>query len=335
MSRISIAVIAIAAAFSATLSASAQTLKLATMAPEGSPWYDFLVDLGQSWKAASGGKTTLRIYPGGVAGDESDIIRKMRIGQIQAAALSGHGLAEITPEIQALQMPMMFSSYEELDCVRDRLAPKLEALTEAHGFKILNWSDGGWVHFFAQAEVVRPQDMKPLKIFTWEGDPTYLEAMKAMGYQPVALAATDVYTGLQSGLINAFPTTPILALSYQWFGLAKHMTDLKWAPLIGATVMSVSAWQSVPDELKPVFARAARDIADRSRAKIRSLEDDAIAAMMTHGLMVHAVPPDAVGEWEAVAHAGYAKVIGKAVPATMIAEVEKLRDACRIAKKQN
>ena len=335
MSRISISVIALAAVFFTALSASAQTLKLATMAPEGSPWYDLLVDLGQSWKAASGGTTTLHIYPGGVAGDESDIIRKMRIGQIQAAALSGHGLSEITPEIQALQMPMMFSSYEELDCVRDRLAPELEALTEAHGFKILNWSDAGWVHFFTQAMVVRPQDMKPLKIFTWEGDPTYLEAMKAMGYRPVALAATDMYAGLQSGLINAFPTTPILALSYQWFGLAKHMTDLRWAPLLGATVMSASAWQSVPDELKPVFARTARDIADHSRAKIRSLEDDAIAAMKTHGLIVHAVPPDAIAEWEAVARAGYGKVIGKAVPAPMIAEVEKVRDACRIAKKQN
>lgn len=314
------------------LPASTQTLKLATMAPQGSPWYDLLVDLGQSWKSASAGATTLHIYPGGVAGDEGDVIRKMRIGQIQLAALSGHGLSEITPEIQALQMPMMFRSDKELDCVRDRLAARLEALTEANGFKILNWSDAGWVRFFTQSAVVRPEEMKPLKIFTWEGDPAYLEAMKAMGYRPVALAATDIYTGLESGMINVVPTTPILALSYQWFGLAPHMTGLKWAPLLGATVITLKAWQSIPDNLKPAFASAASSIADTARARIRSLDDDAIAAMQTHGLIVHPVPQQLLGEWEAVAQEGYTKVIGKVVSAEAVGEVEKVRDACRSAQ---
>ena len=135
-------------------------------------------------------------------------------------------------------MPMMLDSDEELDYVRDRLAPKLEAMMETQGFKILSWSDAGWVRFFTQRPAIRPADLKPMKVFTWEGDPTYAEAMKAMGYQPVPMAATDIYTGLQSGLINAFPTTPIAALSYQWFGLANHMTDVKWAPLVGALVIS-------------------------------------------------------------------------------------------------
>ncbi len=311
---------------------SGQTLKLATLAPEGSPWHDVIVDIGESWKSLSGGRTTLRIYPGGVAGDEPDMIRKMRVGQLQSAALSGAGLAQITREIQALQMPMMFASYEELDYVRDRLAPKLETITEAHGFKILNWGDAGWVYFFAQRPVIRPADMKPLKIFTWEGDPTYLEAMKQMGYQPVAMAATDIYTGLQSGLINAFPTTPIAALSFQWFGLAKEMTDLKWAPLVGAMVVTTTAWRTVPDDLKPILARAAQEAATRARGKIRPLEAEAIAAMKTHGLVVHPVPPDAFAEWEATGRASYPKLIGKVVPAAMVAEVERLRDEYRATK---
>jgi len=332
MSRCATILLAFALSLHLALPASAQALKLATMAPEGSPWYDLLVDLAQSWKTASSGATTLHIYPGGVAGDEGDVIRKMRIGQIQLAALSGHGLSEITPEIQALQMPMMFRSDRELDCVRDHLAARIEALTETHGFKILNWSDAGWVRFFTQTPVVRPDEMKSLKIFTWEGDPTYLEAMKAMGYRPVALAATDIYTGLESGMINAVPTTPILALSYQWFGLAKNMTDVRWAPLLGATVITLKAWQSIPDNLKPAFESAARSIADGSRARIRSLDDKAIAAMQSHGLVVHPVPQELLGEWEAVAQEGYTKVVGKVVPAEALGEVERVRDACRSAQ---
>jgi len=334
MPSIPFGLIAGALALSVATSAEAQTLKLATLAPEGSPWHEIIVDIAEGWKAESGGKLSVRIYAGGVAGDEGDVIRKMRVGQLQLGALSGQGLSEITPDIQALQMPMMFKSYEELDCVLDRIAPKLEALTEKNGFKILNWADAGWVRFFTQTPAIRPADLKPMKIFTWEGDPTYLEAMKSMGYQPVPLAATDMYTGLQSGLINAFPTTPIAALSYQWFGLANHMTDVKWAPLVGALVISNAAWRTLPDNVKPGILRIAQEAAMKGRSKVRPLEDDAIAAMKAHGLVVHPVPPDALAEWEATARAGYKMIIGKAVPALIVAEVQQLRDECRAKMKR-
>lgn len=332
MPRLMIAFLTIAIAIVWAPTSRAETLKLATLAPEGSPWHDVIVDIAESWKAESGGRITLRIYSGGVAGDDPDVIRKMRIGQLQAGALSGTGLAMITPEIQALQMPMMFSSYEELDYVRDRLAPKLEAITEAHGFKILNWADVGWVRCFARQPVIRPADLKPLKLFTWEGDPTYAEVIKQMGFQPVPMAATDIYTGLQSGLINAVPTTPIAALSFQWFGLANHMTDIKWAPLVGGLVITAAAWRTLPDDLKPKLVRAAQEAAMRARGRIRPLEDEAVAAMQTHGLVVHKVPPDAIGEWEATGRASYPYLVGKVVPAAMVAEVERLRDEYRAKK---
>jgi len=332
MPRAMIGLTALAAAILSASPAQAQVLKLATLAPEGSPWHDVLVDIAEGWKTASGGRVTLHIYAGGVAGDEPITISKIRIGQLQAAALSGAGLAQITPEIQALQMPMMLSSYEELDYVRDRLAPKLETITEAHGFKVLNWADAGWVHFFVQRPVIQPAEMKPLKIFTWEGDPTYAEVMKAMGFQPVPMAATDIYTGLQSGLINAVPTTPIAALSFQWFGLARHMTDVRWAPLVGAMVVSTAAWRTVPEDLKSRLALVAREAALRARGKIRPLEDEAVAAMKTHGLVVHLVPPDAMQEWEATGRASYHYLVGKVVPAAMVAEVERLRDEYRAQK---
>jgi TRAP-type C4-dicarboxylate transport system substrate-binding protein len=332
MLRLLTALAVLGAAVLSPSDAPAQVLKLATLAPEGSPWHDIIVDIGESWKAASGGRITLRIYAGGVAGDDPDMIRKMRIGQLQAAVLTGTGLSQITPEIQALQMPMMLASYEELDYVRDRLAPKLEALTEAHGFKILSWGDAGWVHCFAPQPVIRPADLKPLKIFTWEGDPTYAEVIRRMGFQPVPLAVTDIYTGLQSGLISAVPTTPIAALSFQWFGLANHMTDFKWAPLVGAMVITTAAWRTLPDDLKPTLVRAAQETAARAHGKIRPLEDEAIAAMKTHGLVVDPVPPEALKEWEATGRGSYPYLVGKVVPAAMVAEVQRLRDEYRAKK---
>lgn len=313
--------------------ASAQTIKLGTLAPEGSPWHGIIRDMTEAWKQATRGKIQARIYPGGVAGDDPDMVRKMRVGQLHAAALSGAGLYDIAPEIQALQMPMMLASYEELDYVRERLAPKLEGILEARGFKVLNWGDAGWVYFFTQKPVVRPEDLKPLRLFVWSGDTAYVEAWKDAGFRPVPLAATDIHTALQSGLITALPATPLAALSFQWFGSAKHMTHLRWAPLVGATVISVRKWQEVPDDMKPLLLESAREAGARVRRETRQLGDDAVEIMKRHGLTVHTVPPEAVAQWERSARDGYAKIVGKAVPADMVAEVERLRDEYRARHK--
>lgn len=333
MKPMKVAMMAVSGLFLVGVPAMAQTIKLGTLAPEGSPWYSAIRDMAETWKVATAGRVQFRIYPGGVAGDDPDMVRKMRVGQLHAAALSGTGLYEIAPEIQALMMPTMFNSYEELDYVRDRIAPKLEAILEAKGFKVLNWGDAGWVHFFAQKPVVRPEDLKPLRLFAWSGQPAFAEAWKDAGYHPVELASTDILMGLQSGLINAFAVPPIAALSFQWFGLAKHMTDLKWAPLVGATVISTRKWQEIPDELKPVLLKSARETGARLQRQVRKLGDDAVEAMKKHGLVVHHVPPDVAAEWERSARAHYPKLVQKIVPAEMVAEVERLRDEYRASQK--
>jgi len=307
----------------------AQTIKLGTLAPEGSPWHQIIRDIAESWKEISGGQVEVRIYAGGVAGDESDMVRKLRVGQLHAAALTGEGLARIAQEVQALQMPMMFRSDEELDYVRGKIGPRLEEIFEQRGFILLAWGDAGWVHFFAQQPVVHPDDLKPMKLFTWAGETAIVEAYKDAGYQPVPLAATDILMALHSGLINAFPTTPVAALSFQWFGLAPHMTDLKWAPLVGAVVISKRAWERIPEELRPKFHDAARRAGDRLQARVRTLGDEAVAVMQKHGLSVHAVPEAIVPAWEQAARAGYSRLVGAIVPADMVATVERLRDEYR------
>jgi TRAP-type C4-dicarboxylate transport system substrate-binding protein len=289
-------------------------------------------DIAAAWKEASGGKINVRLYAGGVAGDEPDMVRKMRVGQLHAAALTGAGLATIAPEIQALQMPMMLRSYAELDYVRDRLAPQLEAMLAARGFKVLHWGDAGWVHFFTQQPVVRPEDLQPLKLFTWAGDTTYIEAWKDAGYNPIPLAATEIHTGLQSGLINAFATTPLAALSFQWFGQARHMTDLKWAPLVGALVVTMEKWQELSAALQPRLLEAAREAGGRLLGEGRKLNDEAVEMMQRYGLVIHSVPPEIVVHWEQRARAVYPTLVGKVVPTTMVAEVERLRNAYRTAQ---
>jgi TRAP-type C4-dicarboxylate transport system substrate-binding protein len=308
--------------------ASAETLKLATIAPKDSAYYDILHDMGEAWRKASGGAIQLRIYTSGV-GDESDIVRAMSLGQFHVAAISGGGLPDFIPELRALQMPMMLGSDEERDYVGERLHPKLEAIAEERGYKILGWVPTGWLYFFTNKPVVTPEDLRQLKIFVWAGNSGYIEAWKASGFQPVPLPVTEVLTALQTGLIDAVSAPPLGALSFQWFGSAKHMTDLRWVSLDGAIVMPMKVWKRLPASFQPAMLEAAQTAVIRLKASLEQWSEEAVEVMRNHGLVVHAVPPEVVHDWEKRARVGYPLLLDSIVAPEWAAEVERLRDEDR------
>jgi TRAP-type C4-dicarboxylate transport system substrate-binding protein len=327
-----LALLALLALLSAVASAEARArelIKLGTLAPEGSPWHEALREIGERWAALSGGEIEVRIYAGGVSGDEDDTIRKMRVGQLQAAALSSGGLSDLVPDFRAYLLPMVFANYEELDHVLALKRPALDAALEAKGYKVVAWGDAGFVHFFTQKPVVRPDDLKPQRLFWWESGGAYTEAWKEAGFQPVPLSATELHTALQSGLINAFAAPPLAALSFQWFPLAPHMTRLNWTPLLGITVVKLEVWNRLPQELRPQLLKAAEEAGQRQKGAIRNLAEKAVAVMQQHGLTVHEVTPEAMREWEESARAAYPKLIGPSVPPAAAEEVIRLRDEFR------
>ncbi|MFQ6115691.1 MAG: TRAP transporter substrate-binding protein DctP, partial [bacterium] len=162
-------------------------IKLATLAPTGSPWHEILKDMGAEWFEASHGRVILRIYPGGVAGDETDMVRKMRIGQLQAAAISNNGLSRITPEVNVLSIPMAVDTWRGLDRVCKAMSPRLEALLEKKGFIVLHWGDAGWVRFFVPTPDPSVEAVQKAKLFVWSGDDRTVEIWKALGFNAVPL----------------------------------------------------------------------------------------------------------------------------------------------------
>ena len=311
-------------------------IKMATLAPEGSPWHKVLERMGERWRVLSNGQVRLKIFAGGTLGDEPDLVNKMKINQIQAVALTGAGMGEIDKGVMALQLPMMIESYPELDYVRDRLAPKLEQRINQAGFVVLSWGDAGWVHFFSRQQALHPDDLKKLKLFTWAGGTDELELWKANGFRPVPLAATDILMGLETGLIDAVPTVPLYALWNQCFGLAHYMNDIKWAPLVGATMVSRKAWDRVPEALRPKMLEAAKQFGDDLRGGIRKMGDDAIATMVagvagkraTKLTVVHA--DDAVAaEWHKAVEGVYPTIRGRIVPADLFDEAKRYHDEFR------
>ncbi len=315
-------------------------VKHGTLAPKGSPWFNGMQKVGERWKKTSGGKVTLRIYPGGVAGDEGDMIRKMRIGQLHAATVTNIGLSRITRDSVALQIPMMFSSYEELDYVRERIAPRIEkALFDAgnddpkNGVVVLQWGDAGWVHFFSKDKAVSPDDIRKTKLFVWAGDPEAEAAWRMSNFNVVPMSATDVLSGLQTGMVESFSTAPVYALTSQWFGLAKHMVAIKWAPLNGATIISRATWEKIPAELRPQLKKIAEEEGEAVKKEVRSLGQRAIDEMAKRGLTIHQVDAKTQAEWQQAAEKAYPALRGKVVSAELFDEVKRLVEEYRKSKK--
>src|SRR5271165_5510905 len=271
----------------ATVALPGQTIiRLGTLVPKGSPWHEILLNMGEEWKKASGGKIELRIYPGGEQGDEPEMVQKIRIKKLQAVALSGAGLSGIDAAVTALEIPMMLSSYEELDYVRDHISDRLEKGMAQHGFVVLNWGDAGWVHFFTKQPAASPDDIRKMKLCVLQGDNSTFELYKINGFNPVALAATDVLTGLQTGLIDAFQSPPLFALSNQWFGGAKNMLDIPFAQLVGATLIDKSVWDKIPAAAQKEMLASARKAGVALREEIRKAEAGSIPIMQQFGLNV-------------------------------------------------
>jgi TRAP-type C4-dicarboxylate transport system substrate-binding protein len=318
----------------APLAAQAQRVRLATLAPKGSSFHQILLEMGEKWRRAAGGGVALTIYTDGTMGSEADMVRRMRIGQLQAGMLTAGGLSQIDQAVTALQyMPMMFRSLDEVDYIEEKLRPDLEQRLLDKGFVVLFWGDAGWIRYFCREPVVRPADLKKLKVFVGAGDNEQLEIVRAAGYRPVPLETNDMLTGLQTGMIDAVPTIPVHALAGQIYAAARHMLKLNWAPLVGATVLTRKAWDALAPETRNAMLEAARQAGAQMKARSRAESEEAVQAMQKRGLVVHEVPRVAEAEWARLAESVYPQIRGRMVPADMFDKVRRLLEERRAAGK--
>lgn len=314
--------------------AADKQLRIGTLAPKNSLYHRQLMELGEAWRSAQGGSAKYLVYPDGSQGGETDMVRRMRIGQLQGGLLSVVGLREIEPSIAALQnMPLMFKNWDEVDYVREKMRPGMEKKFLDKGFVVLAWGDAGWVRFFSKEPAVRPDDFKKMKFFAWGSEVEQQEIMKSLGYTPVPLETGDILPAIQTGMINAVPSTPYFALATQIYTTASNMLDLNWAPIVGALVITKKAW----DELTPEGQIAVREAGAKAgvqlRAKARQEVDEAVEAMKKRGLKVNRPNAEQMQEWNTLADNLYPRIRGKMVPADTFDEVLGHLKAYRAGKK--
>ncbi len=301
-------------------------IRLATLVPVGSPWYDVLEDMVSEWHEISANRVQVRMYPGGVAGDERDLITKLRIDHLQAAAMSATGISEIDMGIWGLSLPMLLQDYHQLDWMRAQLDDELTRRIEGGGFIVLGWVDIGWMYWFSREPIRRPEDLQKQRIFTWSTGPNVEGMWRSAGFHSVSIAATDVLPALQTGLVDAIAATPLTAATFQWFALANYMTPIKWSVMTGAIVITKQAWERIPAELRPRLKAATRRHLNGVKDELRNMDDQAVEVMKEHGLRVVSVTDDDRRVWRTVIGQHIHKLRGLLTDSTMYDMIMRLRE---------
>lgn len=308
------------------------TIKLGTMAPDGSAWHLLLKQMGEEWSKASDGQVKLKIFPGGVAGNEGDMVRQLRIGKLQAAALSVVGLHDIETAAQAIATPGLILDDQEWEHVFAKVTPSYEKLMEEKGYITLMWGDTGWVYLFLDKAPKSVADLKGKKVFAWAGDPESVKAWQAAGYQPVVISSTDMLPSLTTGMIEGFATTPIMAFTARWYEGAKFMIKASWGHLPGGTVVSKATWEKIPAELRPKLMEIARAYGVKVNTEVLKMQADSIAQMQKNGLKVIELSEPETRAFVKMAEQTWPVVRGGVCTAAAFDEVKAIRDAYRAQK---
>lgn len=311
------------------LSAQSAAIKLATVVPDGSVWDKSLKKMGADWSQATGGRVSLTVFSGGSQGDESTVLRKIRLNALQGASLTVVGLAGIDPAFNIFNVPFFFQSYDELNAVVEKLTPMLRQRLEAKGYVLVHWGHGGWLQLFSKTPVHSVADLKALNLYTSAGDDRMTQWYKANGYHPRAMAMTDILTGLTTGMLDAVPTTSLAALAFQWYKQTPYMLDVGLTPVVGATVIAKRTWDRISAADRAKLSEIAGGVERQLQVEVPRQDALAVTLMGAQGLKVtRATGP----EWRQEADALARTMRGEMVPADVFDLATRERDAFRQRK---
>jgi len=309
-------------------------IKFATVAPEGSTWMKVMREYDQAIRKESNGKLGFKIYPGMVQGDEKDVLRKIKLGQLHSAGITGVGMTSIAPKVRILDSPFLFRNYDEVDLIYRTYGDEFNKAIEDGGFVNLGWAEVGFVYVFTKVPVKTTDDLKHIKFWMWEGDPIAEAAFKAMNVQPIPLTIHEVLTSLQTGLIEGVYSPPLALIALQWFSRVKYMLKTSLANSMGTAVISRKKFDEMPQDLQEILTRNGRIYMQKLTQLSRQDNEKAIETLKKNGIIIIDPPPLTAQEsYEAIGEKARRSLVGKLFSDELVNRVEKTIEDYR--KEQN
>ena len=247
------------------------TLKFATLMPTGTAWTKTFDNWVKEVENKSQGRLKFRMYSGGVMGDEPDVLRKIRKGQLQGGLFSGYGIGRIYSPARILELPFLFKNTEEIDYVRDQIMPDIESGFRENGFELLGWPEVGFIHLFSKHKIQSIEDIRKSRIWLWQGDPLGEALFEAADIKPVPLSIIDVYPQLSAkhGSIDTVYMSTFGAIALQWYSKVRYATHITVTNAIGAIVVSNKFFNKLPEDLQQLLRSSGKITSDTIREQTR------------------------------------------------------------------
>ena len=311
------------------LAQRATRIQLGSILPANSVWDRSLKEMAVEWRDETDGRVQLRVQSGAFR-DEAALARRLKRGRPQAAVFGLPG--DIHEAFSVLNIPFFFESDEEVFHVVEALTPTFERVLADEGLVLLNWGHAGWAHFFSEDRVETLDDLRGTKLFTAAGDDKMLQWYKENGFDPEPLAVTDVLLGLNTGLINAHPSPPYVALLFQWFDKTPFMLDVPLAPVLGITVVTERTWDGIDADDQQVLLASAKRLEQELLRDVAAQERGSIEQMRRRGLTVVEIDDAAKASFRAVADQLTASWRGEMIPADVYDLAVRARDSFRAGR---
>jgi TRAP-type C4-dicarboxylate transport system substrate-binding protein len=304
-------------------------LKLATLAPEGSTWMNLMHELDERVREATGGGVGFKFYAGGVQGDERLVLRKMHNGQLQGGGFTGNGLGVVAPALRVLEVPFAFDDTGEVDSVYAAMGGDFEALLDDAGYALIGWAEVGFVHLFTKRPVRSLDDLRDMKMWLWEGDPLAQAFFEEAGVAPVSLSITDVYTALQTGLVDGVYSSPYAAVVLQWHTQVKAMSEPPITYAMGAVIVTKASWEKIPPGSRAKVRAIADDVFARLKMATRRDNRQAVEDIRAAGIEIVPVGDAAMKVFRDIGARAAAREVGTLYPADLLERMQSIVTACR------
>lgn len=307
-------------------------LKLATLAPEGSAWMKTFHKMNRELECKTEGLLKMRAYPGGVMGDDQSILRKMRIGQIHIAGLTGLGLGSICRDIQVLGAPFLFQNYNEVDYILAKVTDRLERAFQEKGYVLLGWSEIGLIYMMSNKPVASLDAVRGAKVWMPEGDPVSQAVFLKAGVSPVPLGIPDVLLALQTGLVDVIYSSPIGSIMLQWFTKVKYITRVPLSYALGGVIITHKAFESIPENhqktLKEIFRKNSSALNDQTRRD----NEEALRVIAQEGIQSVELSPHELAHFQKIAREATEEMAGKVFPVEILQELNTYLNEVRRGK---
>jgi TRAP-type C4-dicarboxylate transport system substrate-binding protein len=313
--------------------AKTTTLKIATLAPEGSAYIQALNELKAELKQKTNNEVRLRIYPGGVLGDEKDMRRKMHVGQIHGAVLTAAGLSGIFSEMDVFQIPFLFEGFDEVDYVLEKMDAFFKKGLQDKGYILLGWSEAGFIRLLSTRPIASLDDLRKAKVWTWEEATMARAIFDEASISAIPLSLPDVMVGLQTGLVEVVYAPPASAISLQWFTKTKYMTEVPLMYLIGGIVLKKNVFKKLSSDHRQVLMQLCAKYMEQIKLAVRKENQEAIKVMVKHGVKLIYPSEDQIEEFKIVSQKAMNSQTGKSFSAKVKNEIITYLEEYRKGKK--